>query len=96
MIGLSCQGACHRATVPEIILSEAHCQANRGINAVLYSNFISYLSFFSFGFCVSFLSVFSGRAHRAIEGIGMLGAVLRSELAEADAVVLDISPCLIP
>ena len=60
MIGLSCQGACLRATVPEIILSEAHCQANRGINAVLYSNFISYLSFFSFGFSRKFFVCFFG------------------------------------
>ena len=60
MIGLSCQGACLRATVPEIILSEAHCQANRGINAVLQSNFVSYLSFFSFGFLPAFFVYFFG------------------------------------
>ena len=33
---------------------------------------------------------------RTVEGIGILGAVLWSQLAKADAVVLDISPCLIP
>ncbi len=60
MIGLSCQSAYLRATVPEIILSEAHCQANRGINALSQSNFISHLSFFSFGFSRTFFVCFFG------------------------------------
>ena len=33
---------------------------------------------------------------RTVDGIGILRAVLWPQLAEADAVVLDISPCLIP
>ena len=70
MIGLFCRGACLRATVPEIILSEAHCQANRGINAVLYSNFISYLSFFSFGISRKFFVCFFG------EGTAVLALAL--------------------
>ncbi|MBR1482805.1 MAG: hypothetical protein IJ598_07575, partial [Ruminococcus sp.] len=44
----------------EIILSEAHCQANRGINALSQSNFVSYLSFFSFGFLPAFFVYFFG------------------------------------
>jgi hypothetical protein len=44
--------------VPDIILSEAHCQVNRGINAVSSNDLSLFLSFFSFGFprtfCVDF------------------------------------------
>ena len=98
MIGFSCQGVCHRSTVPEIILSEAHCQANRGINALTQSNFISYLSFFSFGFLPAFFVYFFGegtpaevaKQHRADSRQKELEAEikkLRKQLAEKDEVI---------
>ena len=54
-------------TVPEIILSEAYCQVNRGINAVQYSNLIPYLSFFSFGFSPAFFCLFFRGGYNSIK-----------------------------